>query len=210
MTRCVSAWGSGRPPWRLIKDITLMNVRALAMPGLLEITPTRHGDERGFFSETWNSRALQAAGVDVDFVQDNQSLSAAAGTLRGLHFQTPPRAQTKLIRVLNGAIFDVVVDLRKGSPTFGEWLGLELSREKWNQLLVPAGFAHGFVTLAANTEVAYKVSDYYSPAHDRSVRFDDPAIGVEWPMKFSPFELSAKDRAAPLLADVDADFVFEG
>ncbi len=187
-----------------------MKVRMCDIAGVVEITTICHGDGRGFFSETWNHRALAEAGVDVDFVQDNQSLSVAAGTLRGLHFQTPPFAQAKLVRVLSGAVFDVVVDIRKGSPTFRRWVGVELSRDKWNQLFVPIGFAHGFVTLLPNTEVAYKVSNYYSPAHDRTIRFDDPAIDISWPTELAPYHLSAKDRAAPLMCGVETGFFFEG
>ena len=185
-----------------------MEIKALDLDGVFEITPARHGDDRGFFSETWNRRVLEDAGISLDFVQDNQSLSAAAGTLRGLHFQTPPHAQAKLVRVLQGAVFDVAVDIRAGSPTFGRWVGTELSRSKWNQLLVPAGFAHGFVTLVPDTEVAYKVSDYYAPKHDRAIRFDDPAIGIDWPPGLPPFQLSEKDRTAPRLADIDTGFVY--
>ena len=185
-----------------------MRLEPLALPEVVEITPPRHGDDRGFFSETWNRRAFQDGGISIDFVQDNQSLSAAAGTLRGLHFQTPPHAQAKLVRVLQGAIFDVAVDIRAGSPTFGQWVGLELSRAKWNQLFIPVGFAHGFVTLVPETEVAYKVSDFYAPEHDHAIRFDDPAIGIDWPEGLPPFELSDRDRAAPRLADIDTGFVY--
>jgi dTDP-4-dehydrorhamnose 3,5-epimerase len=185
-----------------------MKIRSLTINGVLEITPLRHIDERGFFSETWNRRSLAGAGLDIDFVQDNQSLSASAGTLRGLHFQIPPRAQAKLVRVGSGSIFDVAVDIRKGSPTFGHWISVELSRERWNQLLIPAGFAHGYVTLVPNTEVAYKVSDYHSPEHDRTIRFDDPTIGIVWPDNLAPFQLSAKDERAPLLANIDTGFVY--
>lgn len=188
----------------------MLKVEQTSLLGVLLVMPHFVRDERGFFSEIWNRKALVEVGIDIDFVQDNQSLSAAAGTLRGLHFQTPPIAQAKLVRVLNGAIFDVAVDIRKGSPTFGRWVGVELSREKWNQLFIPAGFAHGFVTLVPNTEVAYKVSDYYSPAHDRAIRFDDPAIGITWPQGLAPFQLSAKDEAAPPLSEIDTSFVYQG
>lgn len=139
-------------------------------------------------------------------MQDNHSLSARLGTLRGLHFQTPPFAQAKLVRVVRGAIFDVAVDIRKGSPSFGQWAGIEVSSERWNQLLVPAGFAHGFVTLTAHTEVIYKVDAAYSAAHDRAIRFDDPFIGITWPLASEIFHLSSKDRDAPLLAEIDTGF----
>jgi dTDP-4-dehydrorhamnose 3,5-epimerase len=181
----------------------MVEVRPLGLDGVLEIVPRKFGDERGFFSETYNARSLEADGVDLLFVQDNHSLSAAAGVLRGLHYQLPPKAQAKLVRVVRGRVFDVAVDIRQGSPSFGKWVGLELSAEKWNQILVPVGFAHGFVTLEPNTEVIYKVTDYYSPAHDRSIRFDDPQIGIEWPFDTSLMQLSEKDRSAPLLAGAD-------
>lgn len=184
----------------------MVEIRRLTLDGVLEIRPPKFGDARGFFSETYNRQRWAAADVDLDFVQDNHSFSAAQGTLRGLHYQLPPRAQDKLVRVVKGRIFDVAVDIRKGSPTFACWTGVEISAEAWNQILVPAGFAHGFVTLEPDTEVIYKVTDTYSPEHDRSIRFDDPRIGIEWPVEASRVVLSAKDEAAPLLADAD---VFE-
>ncbi|GAB1581341.1 dTDP-4-dehydrorhamnose 3,5-epimerase [Phyllobacterium phragmitis] len=180
-----------------------MDIRSLGLEGVFEIVPRKFGDHRGFFSETYNAKSLAEAGIDLQFVQDNHSYSAAKGVLRGLHYQLPPRAQDKLVRVIRGAILDVVVDIRKSSPTFGKWVSLEVSAEKWNQILVPKGFAHGFVTLVEDTEVVYKVTDYYSPEHDRSIRFDDPAIGVEWLIPASGVQLSDKDRNAPLLADAD-------
>ena len=186
----------------------MVEVRRLELDGVLEILPKRHGDPRGFFSETWNRRTLSGAGIDLDFVQDNHSRSSEAGTLRGLHFQTPPHAQAKLVRVIRGAILDIAVDIRKGSPTFGQWVGVEVSSEKWNQVLVPVGFAHGFLTLEPDTEVAYKVTDYYAPDCDRCIRFDDRAIGISWPASLAPFRLSAKDSAAPLLAEVDTGFLY--
>lgn len=184
----------------------MIEIRPIGFECVLEIVPARHGDARGFFSETWNRQTLAKAGIDFDFVQDNHSLSVDAGTLRGLHFQSPPRAQAKLIRVVRGAIFDVVVDIRKGSPHFGKWASVEVSAEKWNQVLVPEGFAHGFVTLERNTEVIYKVTDIYSPEHDRAIRYDDPQIAVDWPTALAPFKVSAKDAAAPMLADIDTGF----
>ncbi len=168
-----------------------------AIPEVVEFRPRKFGDERGFFSETWNKATFDAAGIDIDFVQDNQSYSAARGVLRGLHYQLPPKAQDKLVRVVRGRIYDVAVDIRRGSPTFLRWVGVELSAEKWNQLLVPKGFAHGFITLEDHTEVVYKVSELYEPDYDRSIRFDDPDIGIEWPEAPRSDGLSAKDAAAP-------------
>ncbi|PJR90229.1 dTDP-4-dehydrorhamnose 3,5-epimerase [Ochrobactrum sp. 695/2009] len=180
-----------------------MIVRRLELDGLLEISPRKFGDDRGFFSETYNAKSFAEAGIDLTFVQDNHSYSAARGVVRGLHYQLPPFAQDKLVRVTRGAILDVAVDIRKGSPTFGQWVALEVSSEKWNQILVPKGFAHGFMTLVEHTEVIYKVTNYYSPEHDRSIRFDDPAIGIDWPIAASGVQLSDKDQKAPMLADAD-------
>lgn len=185
----------------------MLEIRKLGLDGVLEITPKRFGDDRGFFSETYNAARLTEAGIDLVFVQDNHSLSAARGVLRGLHYQLPPKAQDKLVRVVRGSIIDIAVDIRRGSPSFGKWIALELSAAKWNQILVPKGFAHGFMTLEENTEVIYKVTDYYSPAHDRSIRFDDPQIGIAWPLPPNQIQLSDKDRAAPLLADAET-FIF--
>ncbi|KAB2759834.1 dTDP-4-dehydrorhamnose 3,5-epimerase [Brucella anthropi] len=180
-----------------------MIVRPLELDGLLEISPRKFGDDRGFFSETYNEKSFAEAGVELTFVQDNHSYSSAKGVVRGLHYQLPPFSQDKLVRVTRGAILDVAVDIRKSSPTFGKWVALEVSAEKWNQILVPKGFAHGFITLVENTEVIYKVTDYYSPEHDRSIRFDDPAIGIEWPLPSSGVQLSDKDQKAPLFADAE-------
>ena len=184
----------------------MVEVRPLALAGLLEILPARFGDDRGFFSEVWSAEKMAAAGVDMDFVQDNHSYSAERGVLRGLHFQVPPAGQAKLVRVSRGAIFDVAVDIRQDSPTYGKWAGLIVSAEKWNQILVPVGFAHGFVTLEDNSEVQYKVSAPYRADLDRAIRFDDPAIAIEWPLVASAMKLSAKDAEAPMLADVDTGF----
>jgi len=181
----------------------MLDIRPLGLDGVVEIVPGKFGDDRGFFSETYNARALAEHGIDMIFLQDNHSYSLASGVVRGLHYQLPPRAQAKLVRVVRGRVFDVAVDIRKGSRSYGEWVGLEISAEKWNQILVPAGFAHGFVTLEPNTEVVYKVTDYYSPEHDRSIRFDDPQIGIEWPVALEHVQLSAKDRDAPLLTNAD-------
>ena len=184
----------------------MLDVRPLALEGVFEIRPARFGDDRGFFSEVWNAERMGEAGLELDIVQDNHSFSAARGVLRGLHFQVPPAAQDKLVRVSRGAVFDVAVDIRRGSPTFGKWVGLVVSAELWNQILVPKGFAHGFVTLEPNTEVQYKVSAPYRSDLDRAIRFDDPAIGIDWPVEAKDLILSAKDAAAPLLADVDTGF----
>lgn len=180
-----------------------LTVRELDIPGVLEITPKQFGDERGFLSETFNAQRYADAGVDIAWVQDNHSLSAAAGVLRGLHYQLPPHAQDKLVRVVRGRAFDVVADIRTGSPTFGQWVGVELSVEKWNQIFVPKGFAHGFLTLEPNTELLYKVSDFYSPECDRSIRFDDPDLGIEWPLEGDGPVLSEKDEQAPSLKQSD-------
>lgn len=184
----------------------MLDVRPLGLGEVLEIRPPRHADDRGFFAETWSERDFRAAGIRVAFVQDNHSLSREAGVLRGLHFQAPPFAQDKLIRVSRGAAFDVAVDIRKDSPTYGQWTSAILSAADWNQLFVPAGFAHGFLALEPHTELQYKVSAPYSCDHDRAIRFDDPAIGIEWPIDRAALILSDKDRAAPLLADVETGF----
>ena len=181
----------------------MSEIRPTGLEGVLEIVPIRFGDARGFFSETYNAAHLARAGINLTFVQDNHSLSARRGVLRGLHYQLPPRAQDKLVRVVRGAIFDVAVDIRKGSPTFAKWVGIELSAEKWNQLLIPRGFAHGFVTLTENTEVVYKVTDYYSPDQDRSIRYDDPDLAIDWPVTDGELQLSDKDRIAPRLAQAE-------
>jgi dTDP-4-dehydrorhamnose 3,5-epimerase len=186
----------------------MVQVRRLALPEVLEIVPQKFGDARGFFSETWSGPALAQHGIDVAFVQDNHSLSVEAGVLRGLHYQEPPYAQAKLVRVVRGAIWDVAVDIRPGSRTFGRWVGLHLSAEAWNQILVPEGFAHGFVTLEPNTEVVYKVSAPYSREHDRGIRWNDPALGIDWPLEGRTPILSDKDRTAPLLAEAPAAFRF--
>jgi len=184
----------------------MVELRRLALDGLLEIRPKRFADDRGFFSETWNAADWRAAGIAVDFVQDNHSLSRVRGTLRGLHFQAPPAAQAKLVRVSRGSAFDVAVDLRPQSPTYRQWAGVTLSATQWNQLLIPEGFAHGFLTLEPDTEVQYKASAAYAPDHDRAIRFDDPAIGIDWPLPAAELMLSDRDRAAPLLADVETGF----
>ncbi|MCP8883389.1 dTDP-4-dehydrorhamnose 3,5-epimerase [Devosia sp. XJ19-1] len=181
----------------------MLDLKPTSLEGVVEIVPRKFDDERGFFSETYSAQALAEHGVDLVFRQDNHSYSEVSGVLRGLHYQLQPRAQAKLVRVVRGRIFDVAVDIRRGSPTLGKWVGLEISAEKWNQLLVPVGFAHGFVTLEPATEVVYKVTDYYSPEHDRSIRFDDPQIGIAWPFTADMVQLSPKDRDALPLAAAD-------
>lgn len=181
----------------------MTEVRKLDIADVLEIAPKKFGDDRGFFSETYKHAELLDHGVSLNFVQDNQSYSAVCGVLRGLHYQLPPFAQDKLVRVIRGRIFDVAVDIRRSSPTFGKWVGLEISAQKWNQILVPKGFAHGFVTLEPDTEVVYKVTDVYSPEHDRNIRFDDPTIAIDWPVSADAVILSAKDAAAPLMANAE-------
>lgn len=180
----------------------MLEVRATGLEGVLEILPRRIGDDRGFFSEVWSERSFREAGLDHVFVQDNHSRSAR-GVLRGLHYQLEPVAQTKLVRVTRGSVFDVAVDIRRSSPTFGQWTGVTLSSDSWNQLLVPAGFAHGFLALEDESEVQYKVTAPYSPDHDRGINPEDPAIGIDWPLPRDQWLLSAKDQNAPLLAEAD-------
>jgi dTDP-4-dehydrorhamnose 3,5-epimerase len=182
------------------------HLNPLELEGVVEICPVRHGDDRGFFSEVWSAAGLAERGLQLDFVQDNHSYSAEAGVLRGLHYQEPPFAQAKLVRVTRGAIFDVAVDIRRGSPTFGRWVGLVVSAEAWNQIYIPVGFAHGFLTLERGCEVIYKVTAPYSREHDRSIRFDDPAIAIGWPLDRLDLILSEKDRCAPSLADAAPGF----
>ena len=185
-----------------------MQVRPLALPEVLEIAPQKFGDARGFFSETYSAEKFRQAGIAMDWVQDNHSYSAQQGVLRGLHYQAPPMAQDKLVRVVRGAIFDVAVDIRHGSPNFGKWVSLIVSAEAWNQILVPKGFAHGFLTLEPDTEVVYKVSASYAPECDRNISYDDPDIGILWPLEEIEPVLSAKDAAAPALAGLDTGFLY--
>ena len=183
-----------------------MNADALQITDVKVLAPKKHGDHRGFFSEVYNKRALGEAGIEVEFVQDNHSLSAEQGTVRGLHFQEPPFAQDKLVRVVRGAVFDVAVDIRANSPTYGRHVGVVLSAEAWNQVYVPIGFAHGFMTLEPDTEVVYKVSDYYAPDHERGLLWNDPALGIQWPIPERRAVLSDKDRRYPGLADLLTPF----
>lgn len=181
-----------------------MNVISLKLEGAKVLEPVVHDDNRGFFMESYNEEIMQNAEVNYKFIQDNQSLSAEVGVLRGLHYQLNPKAQTKLIRVLSGAIYDVILDVRRNSPTFGQWVGVILSEYNKRQLLVPKGFAHGFCTLVPNTQVLYKVDEYYSPEHDRGILWSDPALGIDWPAT-NPV-LSDKDQRLPLLKDAELNF----
>lgn len=179
-----------------------MDVVSLAIPEVKVIRPKKFGDHRGFFSETYSKRSFEAAGLHHDFVQDNQSLSAEVGTVRGLHFQLPPCAQDKLVRVVKGAILDVAVDIRRGSPTFGRHVSAVISAAEWNQILVPVGFAHGFCTLEPDTEVIYKVTNFYSAEHDRGLLWNDPDLGIDWPVAADKARLSDKDRTQPRLGEL--------
>ncbi|MCW8087485.1 dTDP-4-dehydrorhamnose 3,5-epimerase [Sabulicella glaciei] len=183
-----------------------MKVTPQPIPEVLLIEPRKFGDARGFFSEVWKRSALREAGLDAEFVQDNHSFSAERGVLRGLHFQRPPTPQGKLVRVVRGAILDVAVDVREGSPSYGNHVAVELSAENWRQLWVPRGFAHGFVTLTADCEVLYKVDAEYDPATDAGIAWDDPDLGIQWPLPPGGPVLSDKDRKAPRLRDIAPPF----
>jgi dTDP-4-dehydrorhamnose 3,5-epimerase len=178
-----------------------MEVLPLAIPDVKVIIPKKFGDHRGFFVETYSRQKLAPHGIDFEFVQDNHSMSAAVGTVRALHYQVPPFAQGKLVRVLKGSILDVAVDIRRGSPTFGKFVSEVLSADNCKMMWVPTGFAHGFETLEPNTEVAYKVTNYYAPTHERGIRWNDPKIGVPWRTSESDATLSAKDKIAPMLEE---------
>lgn len=181
-----------------------MRITPLKLKDAAILEPVVHGDHRGFFMESYNEAVLKDLGINFNFIQDNQSLSSEPGVLRGLHYQLAPKAQTKLIRVLSGAIYDVILDIRRNSPTFGQWIGVILSEFNNRQLLVPKGFAHGFCTLTPNTQVLYKVDEYYSPDHDRGILWNDTALQIDWPV--SEPKLSDKDRHHPLLADAEMNF----
>jgi dTDP-4-dehydrorhamnose 3,5-epimerase len=187
-----------------------MKIDQTPLSGVVVITPARFGDHRGFFSESYSAKALADHGITIPFVQDNHSLSMTLGTIRGLHFQAPPHAQDKLVRCGRGALFDVVVDIRKGSPTYGQWFGVELSFENGKQLLVPAGFAHGFATRDSETEIIYKCSEYYAQSSEGALAWDDPDIGIDWGLGETSPVLSEKDVNAPRLADLNSPFMFEG
>ena len=183
-----------------------MEVLAAAIPEVKIIKPARHADQRGFFSETYNKKALEQAGIRMEFVQDNHSLSVEKSVVRGLHYQTQPFAQDKLLRVVRGALFDVAVDLRRGSPNFGKHVSAVLSADEWNQILIPQGFAHGFATLQPNTEVIYKVSNYYSPKNDTGLFWADPELDIEWPVSEAEAILSEKDKRLPRFSEVKEFF----
>lgn len=185
-----------------------MQIEHTSLDGVVVLTPKKFGDDRGWFSETWNANRMAELGLNIHFVQDNHSMSAKPGTLRGLHYQSPPHAQDKLVRCTRGSIFDVAVDIRVGSPTYGKWFGIELSLENGKQLLVPRGFLHGFVTRMADTGVQYKCSEVYAPDCDGGIRWDDPTIGIDWGLTEVP-TLSAKDQVAPLLNDFKSPFLWE-
>lgn len=187
-----------------------MRILDTAIADVKLVLPVQHGDARGFFSETYRRDAFARAGLDVEFVQDNCSRSRAVGTLRGLHYQREPRAQGKLVRVGRGAVLDVAVDLRVGSPSFGRHVAVRLSADEWNQLWVPAGFAHGFCTLEPDSEVLYKVTDYHSPDHDAGLAWDDPALGIEWPFEPGALVTSERDRRHPRLAELPVEFRHPG
>ena len=187
-----------------------MQIEETTLPGVVILTPRRFGDDRGFFSEVWNRETLRRSGIDINFVQDNHSLSRPVGTVRGLHYQSPPHAQDKLVRCGAGVVFDVAVDARRGSPTYGKWVGVELSAENGRQLLIPKGFLHGFVTRAPNSELLYKCSDVYAPDCDGAVRFDDPDLGIDWGINPASAVLSDKDCKAQSFAAFNSPFAYEG
>jgi dTDP-4-dehydrorhamnose 3,5-epimerase len=178
----------------------MTTITPLAIPEVLLITPKRHGDARGWFSETWSRKSFADIGVDADFVQDNQAFSSRKGTIRGLHFQQAPHAQAKLVRVLRGAIYDVAVDVRQGSPTYGRWVAAELTAEGGEQLFVPRGFAHGYCTLTNDCELFYKVDGLYAPQTEGGVIWNDPDLAITWPLDGEPV-LSDKDKVLPRLKD---------
>ncbi|MDP3075381.1 dTDP-4-dehydrorhamnose 3,5-epimerase [Bradyrhizobium sp.] len=192
-----------------MREDSVVEIRPLNIAEVKRIVPTIHRDARGFLSESYNRRILESAGITADFVQENHSLSADAGTLRGLHFQVPPHAQGKLVRVTRGSVYDVAVDIRVGSPTFGQHVGAVLSAENWTQMWIPAGFAHGFCTLEPDTEVIYKVTAYYAPDCDRGLKWNDVALGIKWPVDHDRAILSDKDRRQPALNEMVAAFFFE-
>lgn len=193
-----------RPKVRRSDEVDKMN----PLPDCILVRPKRFGDHRGFFAETYSRQKYAALGIEAEFVQDNHSLSVDVGTVRGLHFQAPPHAQGKLVRCGRGAIYDVAVDIRAGSATYGAWVGYTLSAENGHQLYVPLGFAHGFMTLEPDSEIIYKCTDYYAPSTEGSLLWDDPDIGIDWPLDVQAI-LSEKDAQAPRLKDFETPFVAE-
>lgn len=181
-----------------------MKVIETKLDGVAIIEPDVFGDHRGFFMESYNQKKFQELGLDFNLIQDNHSLSVQAGTIRGLHYQLNPKAQTKIVRALTGAIYDVVVDIRKNSPTYGQWIGVILTAENKRQIVIPKGFAHGICTLVENTQIMYKVDEYYSPEHDRGILWNDPELGISWPTS-NPV-LSDKDKNQPALRDAEINF----
>ena len=184
-----------------------MNIETLTIPEVIRLTPKRYADARGYFVETYNSRSFAEHGIRCTFVQDNESFSSRRGTLRGLHFQSPPNAQAKLVRVLRGSIYDVAVDLRRKSSNYGRWCGTLISAEEGQQVFIPVGFAHAFCTLEPNTVVAYKVDAYYSKASEGGLRWDDPDLAIDWQVPAKEIYLSEKDRDLPYLREFDSPFV---
>lgn len=190
-----------------LREIKIMLISPTKVPDVLEIIPKKFGDARGFFSEVFKESTLVEYGFSETFIQDNHAYSAETGVLRGLHYQSPPFAQDKLVRVVRGSILDVAVDIRKGSPTYGEWVAVELSAKNWKQLLVPKGFAHGYLTLEPDTEVLYKVTNPYAPECDKGIAWDDPTIGIDWGGIKNPI-LSEKDTVQPKLAEIVSEFTY--
>jgi len=189
------------------ESVEKMKITKTHLDGVVIIEPTVFGDHRGWFMETYSQTKFEEVGINLKFVQDNQSFSATKGTLRGLHYQLNPKAQTKLVRCTKGSIFDVAVDIRQGSPSYGQWFGIELTAENKKQFLIPQGFAHGFMTLTDDVEVQYKVDELYAPECDRGIIWNDPSIRIEWPIDITPV-LSEKDKNAPLLKDTDNNFIY--
>lgn len=187
----------------------MLEIEETRLPDVVVLTPKRFEDHRGYFAETWNARRMAESGLDFEFVQDNHSLSVLANTVRGLHFQAPPHAQDKLVRCGRGALYDVAVDIRRDSPHFGQWFGVELSAENGKQLLVPKGFLHGFITRTPDTEIVYKCTDYFAPEYDCAVRFDDPEIGVDWGLDPASIIVSEKDENAQFMKDFISPFIYE-
>ena len=181
-----------------------------SLPEVIVFTPSRHGDARGFFSEVYRADVMREVGVEAGFVQDNHVFSAARGVLRGLHFQAPPSAQGKLLRCLRGAVLDVAVDIRAGSPTFGQHVAVEISAENWRQVWIPPGFAHGYVTLTPDSEVVYKVTHLYDPAREQGLAWDDLALGIDWRIPSDELTISPRDRGNPVLADLATPFRYPG